>query len=137
MLDPVTILTALAYAIAKNAGAEVFADFFGGEARSALKGDLKRLLDEFLTITKPNSNQELERAAARSSLHANLFCLMEALGESMEPARGKVAKWRQRIKERLPESLRDFRRPSEGFLRDADRAIRAASRVHGFWGALP
>ena len=132
MLEPVTILTALAYAITKSAatdpnsmlgsGVDLLAQLFGGAAGNSFHGDLENLRAAFLNITKPDNNQELERAAARSALHANLFCLMEALGEPMEPAAGKLAQWRQCIQGRLPQTLREIRRPSEGFFKDAERA---------------
>jgi len=132
MLDPITILTMLAYAITKRAGTDpttnlgagvdLLAQLFGGAAGNAFYGDLEKLRATFLTITRPDSNQDLERAAARSSLHASLFCLMEALGEPLEPAAGNLAHWRQCIADRLPDTLRDLRRPSEGFFKEADRS---------------
>jgi WD40 repeat protein len=125
MLDPATILTILAYEIArqagKDAGTDALAQLFGGAAGNFLHGDLQKLRTAFLTIAKPENNTELDRAAARSALHACLFCLTEALGESLEPATGTVARWRQCVEERLPQTLRDLRRPTEGFFKDADR----------------
>src|ERR1035441_6287249 len=125
MLDPVTLLTALAYAITKNTGtgggSDVLAQLFGGAAGHAFHGDVQKLQTALLAITRPDSNQELERAAARSSLHASLFCLMEALGESLETASRTLAKWKQCIEERLPQTLRDLGRPSRGFFNDAGR----------------
>jgi hypothetical protein len=35
----------------------------------------------FLDLTRPDQNQDLERALARSALHASLFCTVEALGD--------------------------------------------------------
>lgn len=131
MIDPITILTVLAYAIAKQKAGDqkgdellpkvldAFAQLFGGAAGNAFHGNLEKLRAAFLNITKPDSNQDLERAAARSALHANLFCLMEALGEPLTTGK---AKWLQCVRARLPQTLRDLRRPSEGFLQDAGRA---------------
>jgi len=123
MLAPATILTALAYAIAKNAGSggpvrgvDLFAQLFGGAAGNAFNGDSAGLLHAFRAIARPGSSQDLERVAARSALHASLFCLMKALGESLEPASGTLAEWRQCIEARLPQDLRDLPLPPEGFL---------------------
>jgi WD40 repeat protein len=124
MLDPITILTTLGYAISKTGkspGADVLTQIFGGAAGNAFHANVQQLRTAFLTIARPDSNHELERAAARSSLQANLFCLMEALGESLEPAGGKLAVWRQCAEERLPQNLRDIGHPWEGFMADAAR----------------
>src|ERR1035437_9345938 len=130
----VTLLTALAYAIAKNAGSgaglESLAQMFGGAAGSSFHVDIQKLRTAFFAITRPDSNRDLDRAAARSSLHASLFCLMEALGESLEPAGGALAKWRQCIEERLPQALRDLRRPPEGFLAAAGRSQLLQAKKH-------
>ena len=125
MLSSITILATLAYAISKKAGsdgsADVLAQLFGGATGNAFHGDVEKLRSAFLNITRPDSNQDLERAVARSSLHASLFCLMEALGEPLEPPTGKLAVWRECIEARLPQALRDIRRPVGGFLSETDR----------------
>ena len=125
MLSSVTILMTLAYAISKHAGpstsTDVLAQLFGDAAGNAFHGDVEKLRAAFLKITRPESNQDLERATARSSLHASLFCLMEALGDPLSPPAGKLAQWKQCVLERLPQTLRDFDRPVGGFLSEAER----------------
>jgi WD40 repeat protein len=130
MLDPITILTTVGYAIARNAGStaggpnpvsDVFAQVFGGAAGNALYGDVQSLRKAFLTVTRPDSNRDLERASARSALHADLFCLMEALGEPLEPPSGQLEKWWLCVRDRLPQAMKDLRRPYGGFLSEAHR----------------
>src|SRR5450755_3812980 len=98
MPAPVTILATLGYVISKQAGAgkvaDMLAQLFGGAAGNAFFGDLEKLQSAFLTISRPDNNQELNRSVARSALHANLFCLMEALGEPVEPPSGKLEFWK-------------------------------------------
>ena len=98
---PVLILTVLGYVISKHAPVggvtDLLSQLFGGTAGNPFHGDLEKLRSAFLTITLPDSNRELDRAVARSSLHASLFCLMEALREPMEPASGTLERWNLKI----------------------------------------
>ena len=138
MVDPVTLLTVMAYAVTRNSGTdpktnfglafEALSEMFGGAAGNSFFGDVQKLRQTFLTITKPDSNRDLDRAVARSALQASLFCIMEAIGEPMKSPVGKVALWRQCIAARLPQNLRDLRRPSEGFFADAGRAQLLAAK---------
>ena len=126
MPDPITTLAALGYVISKHKGAGEIANtlsqLFGGAAGNAFHGDLVQLRKDFLTITRPDSNQDLDRAVARSSLHASLFCIMEALGEDLEPASGKLELWRQCVEERFPQRVRELGRPQGGVIAQAERA---------------
>ena len=134
MPDPVTILATLAYVISKRAGSGAIAgtlsQLFGGAAAGAFRGDLEKLRSAFLTITRPDSNQDLDRAVSRASLHASLFCLMEALGEPMEPAFGKLEQWRQYVEERLPHGLRELGRQQGGVIAQAERVLLLQAKVH-------
>jgi tetratricopeptide (TPR) repeat protein len=132
MLDPVTVLSALAFAVARKSGADPHTSFglavdtlttmLGNVAGNSFTGDIQKIRKSFVTLTQPDQNEDLERALARSALHASLFCVMEALGEPMKPPAGRVAFWRQCAADRVPKQLKDLLRSSKGFLADADRA---------------
>jgi len=131
MPDPITVLTTLAYAVVRNVGSsssgpnpvsDIFAQLFGGAAGNAFHGDVQELERAFLGVSRPDSNKDLARASTRSALHAQLFCLMESLGEPLDPPPGKLEKWWICIQDRLPQGLKDFRRPLGGILSEALRA---------------
>src|ERR1700733_888592 len=129
MLDPVTILSALAFAVARKSGADphtgsglaidTLTTMLGNVAGNSFTGDIQKIRQSFLTLTRPDQNQDLERALARSALHASLFCVMEALGEPMKPPTGKFERWQQCVTERIPDGLKELARSSKGFFSDA------------------
>lgn len=125
MVSSITVLLSIAYAISKHAGsgtgAEVLSELFGDAAGNAFHGDIEKLRTAFLTVTRPERNEDLERSTVRSALHANLFCLMEALGESLGPPQGNAAKWLDCVLLRVPQSLRELNRPLGGFLSEVER----------------
>jgi WD40 repeat protein len=131
MPDPITILMAVAYAIVKNAGTnpnapsavmDAFAQLFGGAAGNAFHGDVQGLKRAFLNVSRPDSNQDLERAIVRAALHADLFCLMKSLSESIDPPAGQFEKWWLCVEERLPQALRDLQRVAGGVLSEGNRS---------------
>ena len=134
-----TIATALAYAALKKHGAELaklipvsevdWSDLLttlaSGAAGNFAHADVQKLYQVLGTwidgSTRPDRNEDLERAIARSAAQADMFCVMEAAGEPLMLPEGKLARWQQTVKDRCPERLKDALRQSQGFFADAER----------------
>src|SRR5262249_5151032 len=124
-----TVLATLGYSVFKRLSAghdgtysplsDAPAQVFGGAPGNPFHGDTERLraeLFQFLSGGRPEGNEDLERAIARSALHADLFCLMEAAKEPLALPPGKLDAWLERLRERLPDRIKHFRRVSAGVL---------------------
>ncbi len=127
MPDPFTALIGLAWAGSQFAGEpdnpvlkklrDLAIEQAGHLTSHFAHADLERAresLHEYFEGHHPEKNLDLERAVTRSSLHADIYCLMEALHEPLEPPKGRIERWRRLILERAPESLQS--QPKTGVL---------------------
>lgn len=121
-MDPLTILCTLGVTVVKAAQdtdnpwlpAQVLDSLLSGVTGNLLHEDVRRLsrsLAEWIRKARPAANEELQRAVTRSAVCADLFCLMEALGELSAERLG----W-------LPENLKNLRRPIKGFFETGTEA---------------
>ena len=123
-MSVITILSALAVtALQKDGGIEGVRQMLGtlvggaaGNAFSADVHDLGNALAGWLRATRPDRNMDLERAVRRSGLHADLFCIVEALGEPLELPESRGERWLQLLHERTPERFRNPGMLREGAL---------------------
>jgi tetratricopeptide (TPR) repeat protein len=133
---PLTVLATLGYCVFKSLSAapggasypvpDALAQLFGGAAGNLFHGDVLKLRAEltgFITGRQPDSNQDLERGIARSVLHADLFCLMEAAKEPLKVPEGKLEAWMENLRARMPEQVKDLGRLRGGFLSEGNRSL--------------
>jgi hypothetical protein len=125
-IDPLTIVGVLTFAALKkfqgsggdSLTLQVFEPIVAHLTGTAAHGDVKRAREEFtrwFNGPSPDKNFDLEKAVTRSAIHADLFCIIEALGDNYEPLGSSAPLWLQRVWERCPESLKTSR-PMPGFI---------------------
>ncbi|HWB86707.1 MAG TPA: HEAT repeat domain-containing protein [Bryobacteraceae bacterium] len=124
-LDPLTVGSILAVLGARFAGADVTAGgLLANIATNVVHPDVESFRNQILSwFNGPHydKNMDLERAVARSSIHADLFCIIEALHEPLDPPKSAAA-WMERLWERCPEGIRNLRPSFAGIFSAAEHA---------------
>ena len=110
--DPITIATGLAFVAFKAHDQslpvpvkEFFEQFLSGAFGNYAHADVEKLrksLAGWAQGAHPAENMDLDRAVTRSAIHADLFCVTEALGEPVELPEGRLERWQQLLRDRLP-----------------------------------
>src|SRR5205823_2119415 len=138
-ISPLTLLSLVAYVGLKSRGEQggglgAYALEFAGHILGHIGGEpaakdaerLRERLAEWLKGPHPDSNLDLEQAVTRSAIHADLFCVMEALAEPADPPQGRLERWRKVLWERCPETIKDSCGVQVLFDADAKPVLRAA-----------